>query len=101
MVCYGLILSNSTHKFHHHFNLSPQGQNDRHLVDDIIKCISLNEKLCILITISLNFVSKGLIDNKAAFDQVMAWRRTGDKTLPEPMLIQFLDAYMRHQGEMS
>ena len=41
-------------------------------------------------------VPKGLIDNKAALIQVMAWRRTGDKPLPELMLIQFLDAYMRH-----
>ena len=31
----------------------------------------------------------------------MAWRRIGDKPLPEPMLIQFNDAYMRHWGEMS
>ena len=29
------------------------------------------------------------------------WRRTGDKPQPGPMLSQFIDAYMRHQGEMS
>ena len=28
----------------------------------------------------------------------MAWRWTGDKPLPEPMLIQFTDAYIRHEG---
>ena len=28
--------------------------------------------------------------------QVMAWRRAGDKTLPEPMLTHYIDAYMRH-----
>ena len=28
----------------------------------------------------------------------MAWRRTGDKPLSEPMLTQFTDAFMRHQG---
>ena len=50
----------------------------------------------ILIQISLKFVPKGPIDNKWALDQVMAWRRIGDKPLPEPMLIQFTDAYMRH-----
>ena len=33
--------------------------------------------------------------------QVMAWRQTGDKPLPEPMLTQFIDAYMQHQGEIS
>ena len=28
----------------------------------------------------------------------MAWRRTGDGPLPEAMLTQFTDAYMRHYG---
>ena len=46
--------------------------------------------------ISLNFFLKGSIINKPALVQVMAWRRTGDKPLPEPMLTQFTDAYMRH-----
>ena len=59
------------------------------------------EKFCILIEISLRFVPKGFDDNKAALDQVMAWHRTGDKPLPEPMLIQFTDAYMRLYGETS
>ena len=45
-------------------------------------------------------VPKGRLDNKAALGQVMAWR-IGDKPLTESMLIQFLDAYMRHYGEMS
>ena len=35
------------------------------LADGIFKCIFLNEKLCILIKISLKFVPKGLIDNNA------------------------------------
>ena len=60
------------------------------------KCISLHEKFCILIQISLKFVCKGPIDNKWALVQVMAWRWTGDKPLSEPMLTQFTDAYMRH-----
>ena len=45
---------------------------------------------------SLKSVPKGLIDNKWAFVQVMAWHSTGDKPLSEPMLIQFTDAYLRH-----
>ena len=56
----------------------------------------MNEKFCILIQISLKFVPKGLIDNKTALVQVMAWCQTGDKPLPEAMLIEFRDAYMRH-----
>ena len=66
------------------------------LADDILKCIFLNEKVRILIKISLKFVPKGPIDNESALVQVMAWRRTGDKPLPEPTLTQFTDAYMRH-----
>ena len=33
---------------------------------------------------------------KSALVQVMAWRRTGDKPLPKPMLTQLADTYMRH-----
>ena len=48
----------------------------------------------------MKFVTKGPSDNKTALVQVMAWRRTGDKPLPEPMPAQFTDAYMRHKGGM-
>ena len=58
--------------------------------------IFMNEKLCIFIRISLKFVPKGPIDNKSALVQVMACRLRGDKPLPEPMLTQFIDAYMWH-----
>ena len=44
-----------------------------------------------------NFIPSSLIDNKPA----LAWSRTGNKSLPEPMQTQFTDAYMRHYGEMS
>ena len=47
---------------------------------------------------SLKFVHRSPIDNKPVLVQVMAWRRTGDKPLSEPMLTQFTDAYMRHYG---
>ena len=66
------------------------------LPDDIFKCIFLNENDRIPIQISLKFVPRSPIDNKLAFVQVMAWHRTGDNSLPEPMLTQFNDAYMRH-----
>ena len=82
-------------------NSSPPGQNGRHFPDDIFKCIFVNEKFWILIQISLNFVPRGPIDDMWALVQVMAWRWTGDKSLPEPMLTQFTDAYMQHVGEMS
>ena len=50
------------------------------------------KKNCILIRISLNFVPKGPIDNESVLVEVMAWRRTGDKPSPDPMLAQFTDA---------
>ena len=37
------------------------GQNDRRFVDDIFRCIFVNEKIRILIKISLKFVSEGNI----------------------------------------
>ena len=66
------------------------------LADDIFNRILLNENVWISIKISLEFVPKGLTDNKPALVQVMAWRPTGDKPLPEPMLTQSIDTYMRH-----
>ena len=38
-------------------NSSPPGQNGRHFPDDILSCIFMNEKFCILIKISLKFVA--------------------------------------------
>ena len=50
----------------------------------------------ISIQISLKFVPTGPVDNKSILVQQMAWHPPGDKPLPEPMLTQFTDAYMRH-----
>ena len=65
------------------------------LADDIFKCSFLDENVRISIHISQKFVPKGPIHNKSALVQVMAWRRTGDKPLPEAMMTQFTDGYMR------
>ena len=40
--------------------------------------------------------SKSQINNKSVLFPVMAWRRTGDKPLPEPMMTHVNNAYMRH-----
>ena len=40
--------------------------------------------------ISLKFVPKGLFNNIPALDQIMAWRRSGDKPLSEPMMESLL-----------
>ena len=62
-------------------------QNGRHFPDDIFKCIFLNQSIWISIAISLKFVPKGAINNISALVQIMAWRRSGDKPLSEPMMI--------------
>ena len=63
---------------------------DTILADDISKCI-FNENDRIPIRISLKFIP---IDNKPALVQVIAWRRIGDKQLPEPTMTQFTGAYI-------
>ena len=65
------------------------------ILADIFKCIFLNENDRIPIPISLKYVPRSPIHNKPAFVQAMVWRRTGNKPLPEPMMTQFIDAYMR------
>ena len=68
---------------------------------DICKCNFINENILISIKNSLNFVPEGPIDNKSTWGQVMVWHQIGDKPLPEPMMTQFDDAYMRHLASMS
>ena len=62
-------------------------RNEQHFADDIFKRIFLNENVLISIKISLKFVPKGPINNIPALVQIMAWRRPGDKPLPEPMMV--------------
>ena len=71
-------------------NILRPRQNGREIPDDIFKCIFLNENIAVSISISLKFVSKGLIDNMAALVQIMAWHRSGDKPLSEPMMVSLL-----------
>ena len=60
-------------------------QNGRHFLDNIFKCIFLNENVEIVIKISLKYVPKGSTNNIPALVQIMAWHRPGDKPLSEPM----------------
>ena len=64
-----------------------------------IQYIFINENIFIFIRISLKFVLR--VQLTISLAQVMAWHQSGDKPLPEPKLTQFIDAYMRHKGEMS
>ena len=69
------------------FNTLRPRQNGRHFADVIFKCIFLNKNVWISLKISLRFVSKVPIDNIPALVQIMAWRRSGDKPLSEPIRV--------------
>ena len=66
-------------------NPSPPEQNGRNFADDILKCILITKNF-VSIRVSLKFVPKSPVDYLVALVQVMAWRRSGDKPLPEPRL---------------
>ena len=61
-------------------------QDGRRFPDDTFERIDLNENVIILIKISLKFVPYGPINNIPSLVQIMAWRRSGDKPLSEPMM---------------
>ena len=68
-------------------------QNGCHFADDIFKCVFFNENVWIWNQISLQFVPKSSIDDKSALVQVMACHQTGNKLLPETMMVKFTDTY--------
>ena len=73
--------------------LKPE-QNGRHFADDIFKLIFFNEYCCVLIQISLKFVSRDRTGNTPPLALIMDWRRAGGKSLSEPMVAsQFTDTY--------
>ena len=68
-------------------NTLRQRQNGCHFADNIFKCLFFNENVWISIKISLKFVSKGPMNNIPALVHIMAWRRSGNKPLSEPMMV--------------
>ena len=72
-----------------YYTLKPR-QYGRHFADNVFKCIFLNENVWILVTISLQCVSKVSINNIPALVQIMTWRRSGDKPLSEPIMVSLL-----------
>ena len=81
-------------------NTSRPRQNGRYF-PDIFKYSFVNENLWISITIILKFVPKGPNNNIPALVQIMVWCRAVDKPLSEPVMAQFIDAYMRQQASMN
>ena len=79
-----------------HFNSVPVNtsrprQSGCHFAD-IFKCIFLNENVWISIKTLQNFVPMGSINNILSLVQIMAWRRSGDMPLSEPMMVSLLTA---------
>ena len=65
-------------------------QDGRHFRDDIFKCIFFNENARISLKKSLKFVPTVRINNIPALFQIMVWRRSCDKPLSEPIVVDFL-----------
>ena len=66
-----------------YINILRLRQNERHFQVHFF----LNEKVWIPMKISLKFVFKGPINNITALVQTMAWHRTGNKPLSEPIMV--------------
>ena len=73
--------------------------NLRHLADDTLKWILLNENLWISLKIALKFVPGIRINNIPALVQIMAWRWPGDIVWTNAG--KFTDAYMSHSASMN
>ena len=71
------------------YNTLRPWQNGCQFPDDIFKCITLKENVCISMTFSLKF-PEGRINNILALLQIMAWCRPGNKPLSEPTMISLL-----------
>ena len=61
--------------------------NGQHFADDIFKRVFLSENAWNSLEILLKIVPRGPINNIPASVEIMAWRRPGDKTLSEPMMV--------------
>ena len=62
-------------------------------MDDILNIISSTKIL-------LNLIPRDPIDSKSALVQIVTWRRSGVKPIPEPLLSNFWDAIWRHKAAM-
>ena len=82
-------------------NTYRQRQNGSHFAYHSFKCNFLNDNFWILNEMSLKCVPYGLIDNMATLAQIMAYHRSCDKPLSEPMMASFSYAYMRHSASTS
>ena len=73
----------------------------RYYVVIYFEYIFLKKKIDIYIEILLKFVPRSPTSNKPALVQTKAWRWTGKRSLFEPMMTKFIDAFMRHLASIS
>ena len=71
-------------------------QNGRCFADNIFKCILFNEYVWIAIKISRKFDPEGPINNIPSLIQKVARRQSGNKSLSDPLMVYFTDAYYWH-----
>ena len=71
---------------------------EKKISDDVFKCIFVNDKIHIWITIPVNIVPEGPVHDKLSLVEVMAWRQTGAKPLPEPMMTMVSDVTRPQQA---
>ena len=62
-------------------------RNEQHFADDSFKRNFFNANVWISIDVSLRFVPMGSINTILARVQIMVWRRPGDESLSEPMMV--------------
>ena len=74
----------------HTINALRSRKNVRPFAEAILKCIFLKENAWISIKITLKFVPNDPVNNIPALDQIIVWRRPGDKPLSEPMISSLL-----------
>ena len=79
-----------------HLNTSPPRQNGCYFTADIFKCIFMNKNFVFRFKSHWNLFLRAQFNNKSVLLQVMAWCRIGDKPLSQPMITQFIGAYMQH-----
>ena len=84
------------------FNTSRPRQNGRDFVDDIFKCIFLNENVWISLKITRKFIPAFWINNIPALVKIMAWRQPSDKPLSSPMVFSLVTyiCVTRHSASM-
>ena len=84
------------------FNTSRPRQNGSDFVDDIFKCIFLNENVWISLKITRKFIPAFWINNIPALVKIMAWRQPGEKPLSEPMVFSLVTyiCVTRHSASM-